>query len=89
MTFLLPLNEKDLFFVLKVMCPQCTFSLPESGNCYFLIVQNAGLNLTFTCLGQLGRCLCSTLQNDFLEKTATYLSGAWYLFQYVAVMIVG
>ena len=61
--FYLPPKEKELFFVLKVVCPQYTFSLPDSGNCYFLIFRNACPNLTFTCPGQLGKCLCSTLKN--------------------------
>ena len=34
--FYLPQKEKELFFVLKVVCPQYTFSLPDSDNCYFL-----------------------------------------------------
>ena len=34
MTFYLPQKEKELFFVLKVMCLQYTFSLPDSGNCF-------------------------------------------------------
>ena len=61
MTFLLVPKEKYLFFVLKVLCTQCSFSLPDSGNCYFLVFQNACPNLTFTCPGQLGKCFGSTL----------------------------
>ena len=51
MTFLLALKGKD-FFVLKVVCLQYNFSLPDLGNCYFLVFQNACPNLTFTCPGQ-------------------------------------
>ena len=60
MTFLLA--PKSHFFVLKVVCPQYTFSLPDSGYCYFLVFQNACPNLIFICPGQSGKCLCSTLQ---------------------------
>ena len=38
--FYLPPKEKELFFVLKVVCPQYTFRLPNSGNCYFLVFLN-------------------------------------------------
>ena len=41
MTFFLPQKEKELFFVLKVICPQYTFSLADSGNWYFLVFHNA------------------------------------------------
>ena len=34
---------------------------PISGNCYFLVFQNACPNLTFIWPGQLGKCFCSTL----------------------------
>ena len=56
-------ERKRVIFInfLKVLCPQCTFSLPDSGTCYFLVFQNAGPDLTFTCPGQSGKCLCSTL----------------------------
>ena len=61
MTFSLAPKEKELLFVLKVVCPQYTSSLPDSGNCYFLVFQNACPNQTFTCPRQSGKCLCSTL----------------------------
>ena len=41
--------------------PQYTFSLPDSGNCYFFVFQNSCPNLTFTCPGQSGKLLCSIL----------------------------
>ena len=60
--FYLPPKRKIIFlFVLKVKCPQYTYSLPNSGNCYFLVFQNACPNLTCTCSGQSGKCLFSTL----------------------------
>ena len=37
--FHLPQKDKFFVFVLKVMCPQYTFSLPDSSNCYFLVFQ--------------------------------------------------
>ena len=52
MTFLLAPIEKVIFFVLKVICPQYTLSLLDSGNCYFVVFQNACPILTFTCPGQ-------------------------------------
>ena len=61
MTFYLPQTGKELFFVLKVVCPQYTFRLSDSGNCYFLVIWNACSNLTFTYPEQSGKCLCSTL----------------------------
>ena len=61
MTFLLAPKRKRLIFVLKVVCPQYTSSLPDSGYCYFQVFQNACPNLTFACPGQSGKCLCSTL----------------------------
>ena len=51
-----PKKIYELFFVLKVVCPQYTFSLPDSGNWYLLVFQNACPNLTFTCPGQSGKC---------------------------------
>ena len=65
MTFYLPPIEKSFLFLLIVVCPQYTFSLPILGNCYFLVFQNACPNMTFTCPGKSGKCLCSTLQEDF------------------------
>ena len=52
-------KRKKLFVVLKDMSTidLYTFSLPNSGNCYFLVFQNACPNLTFTCPGQAGKCL--------------------------------
>ena len=76
--FYLPKKEKESYsFVLRVICPRYTFTLPDSGNCYFLVFQSACPNLTFTCPnltftcpnltftcpGQSGKCLCSTLMN--------------------------
>ena len=47
MKFLLapPPPPPKVIFVLKVVCPQYTFSLPDLGNCYSLVFQNACLNL--------------------------------------------
>ena len=60
--FYLPQKKgKKVIFVLKVVCPQYTFCLPNSGYCYFLVFQNACPNLTSTCPRQSGKCLCSTL----------------------------
>ena len=39
MTFLLA-PKKIFLFVLEVICPQYTFSLPDSGNCYFPFFSN-------------------------------------------------
>ena len=64
MPVLLAPKRKRVIFVLNIVCPQYTFCfcLPDSGNCYFLVFQNACPNLTFTCPEQSGKCLCSTLQ---------------------------
>ena len=63
MTILLASKRKQVIYVLKVVhvCPQYTFSLPDSANFYFLVFQNTCPNLTFTCPGHSGKCLCSTL----------------------------
>ena len=64
---------KMSIFVLKVyICPQYTFSLPDSGNCYFLVFQYACPNLTFTCPGQSGKCLCSTLVLEIVVLVGFY-----------------
>ena len=47
-------KKKELFLVLKVVCSQYTFSLPNSGNCYFLVFQNACLDLILFFLSALG-----------------------------------
>ena len=62
MTVLLVPKRKRVIFVLKVVCPQYTFSLPYSGNCYFLVFQIACPNLTLTCPGQSGKLLYSAMQ---------------------------
>ena len=64
MIFLLAPKRKRLFFVLKVVRPHYTFSSPDSGNCFFLVFQNACPDLTLTCPGQSGKCLCSTLGGE-------------------------
>ena len=46
MTFLLAQKEKERFCIESFVCPQYTFSLPDSGNCYFLVFQNACPNMT-------------------------------------------
>ena len=52
--FYLPLKERVIFCI-ESLCPQYTFSLPDSGSCYFLVFQNACLNLSFTCPRQSGK----------------------------------
>ena len=74
--FYLPPKEKELVFVLKVICPQYTFSLPDLGNCYILVFQNACPNLTFTCPGKLGKCLCSTLQHVTIYRAPVTIHDA-------------
>ena len=42
MTFLLaPKRKRLIFFCIESLCPKYTFSLPDSGNCYFFVFQNA------------------------------------------------
>ena len=48
MTFFLAPRRKRVMFVLKVVCPQYTFSLPDSGKVISWSFQNACRNLTFT-----------------------------------------
>ena len=73
-------QKKELFFVLEIVCPQYTFSLPDSGNCYFLVFQNACPSLTFTCPGQSGKCWyvapCLVLLLQYL--CSVKWCGQWY-----------
>ena len=46
-----PPKKESYFFVLEVVCRPYNFSLPDMGNCYFLVFQITCLNLTFTVLG--------------------------------------
>ena len=77
LTFLLaPKRERVIIiFVLKVVCPQYTLtcSLPISDYCYFFVFKSACLNLTFTCPGQSGKCLCSTLLLEFIHHMRNML----------------
>ena len=77
MTFLIAPKRKIVIFLYwkssYVLCiSQCTLSLPDLGNCYFLVFQNACSNLTYTCPGQSGTCLCSTLQQQTTYHEAFY-----------------
>ena len=67
--FLFAPKRKRVIFVLKIICPQYTFSLPDLGNSYFSVFQNACPNLTFTCPGQSGMCLWSTLAFDMRRRS--------------------
>ena len=64
-----------VFIVLKVVS-QSTLCLPESGNCYSLVFQNACPNLTCTCPRQSGKCLCST---QFLNSLIPVLMSNFIL----------
>ena len=62
--FYLPQREKSPFCIESHMSIILyTNSLPDLGNCYSLIFQNTCPNLTFTCPGQSGKYLCSTLSS--------------------------
>ena len=60
-SLLAPKRTCFLFFYWKsyVRNTLLSFSWPDSGNCYFLVFQNACTNLTFNCPGQSGKCLCT------------------------------
>ena len=90
--FHLPPKEKELFFVLKVVhVPQYTFSLPDSGNCFFSVFQNACPNLKFTCPGQSGKCLsiapCILVFLFVLDCKASLLSNYPDFFQFCFVLM--
>ena len=53
-------------------------STGSTGNCYFLVFQNACLNLTFTCPGQSGKRLCSILHILWYSNTFPLLHDVWF-----------
>ena len=77
MTFLLAPKRKRVIFCIESIYVHNTLSLARFGQLLFLgLVQNTCPNLTFTCPGQSGKCLCSTLTMLYLHFLVFQGSGS-------------